>query len=97
MSGNDGKQHTLTMTKLVHRQPKIRKSQHDLYLIILIGKQTMICGKACFADEKDPEKGKDVNRAEYKEYRDVVLNQCKERGDEEARVIKHRSEAIPTS
>ena len=50
----------------------------------------MICGKACFADEKDPEEGKDVNRAEYKEYRDVVLDQCKERGDEEARVIKHR-------
>ena len=57
----------------------------------------MICDKACFADEKDPEEGKDVNRAEYKEYRDVVLNQCKERGDEEARVIKHRSEAIPPS
>ena len=41
VSENDGKRHTLTMTKLVHRQPKIRKSQHDLYLIILIGKQTV--------------------------------------------------------
>ena len=41
------------------------------------------------ADEKHPEKGKDVHRAEYMEHRDVVLNQCKERDDEETFVIEH--------
>ena len=43
-----------------------------------------------FCDEKHPERRKDVHRSESKDYRDVVLNQCKERDDEEARVIKHR-------
>ena len=34
----------------------------------------MFCGKTCFADEKHPERGKDVHLAEYKVYRDVALN-----------------------
>ena len=53
-------------------------------------KNCLFCGKTCITDEKHPEKGKDVHHAKYKKYSDIVLKQCKETHDEQARVIEHR-------
>ena len=68
--------------KLVHHQPKIRKPQLDLHLIILIGKQT-----ACFVVKhvlpmRRILKEEKMSTVQGKERR-------KERDDEEARVIEH--------
>ena len=49
----------------------------------------MFCGKACIKDEKHPERD-DFHLAEYKEYKDVVLQQCIEIDDDEARIVEHR-------
>ena len=51
-------------------------------------KNCLFCGKTCITDEKHPEKGKDVHHAKYNS--DIVLKQCKETHDEQARVIEHR-------
>lgn len=50
----------------------------------------MFCDKICIADEKHLERGNDVHHADFKENRDIALNQCKERYDEEAFFIKYR-------
>ena len=54
----------------------------------------LFCGKTCIIDEKHPEKGKDVHHAKYKEYCDIVLKQCKEIDDEQARLTEHRVRII---
>ena len=53
-------------------------------------KNCMFCGQVCISDDRHGDREEDVHRAEYKEYRDVVLEQCKEIDDDEARVIAHR-------
>ena len=64
--------------KLDHHQPKKLKITTQSSLDHFDWETNcMFCGKTCIADEKHPERRKDVHRAEYKEYRDVVLNRCK--------------------
>ena len=48
----------------------------------------MFCGKTCIVDEKHPERGKDVHRAEFKEYRELSLANIK-RDDQKACDIEH--------
>ena len=75
--------------KLEHHQPKKAKITTQPLLDHFDWKTNfMFCGKTCIVDEKHPERGKDVHRAEFKEYRELSLANVK-RDDEEAHVIEH--------